>query len=167
MWEPLLQLSGPTQRAGADHATQAQRLESRKHERHEQRFWRYLYAGRVSRDFPTFFGWSTTASWGFSLLKKVGKSGEEWDPGWGTITVCALTSARLRWWTLEEDWWEGLWGSGPPGPPWGDRQETVTQVLCSPARQHLKPWHQRHPSKKIASTPELKREVVKEERISR
>lgn len=88
MWEPLLQLSGPTQRAGADHATQAQSLESRKHERHEQRFWRYLYAGRVSRDFPTFFGWSTTASWGVSLLKKVGKSGEEWGPGWGNITVC-------------------------------------------------------------------------------
>lgn len=29
MWEPLLQLSGPTQRAGADHATQTQSLESR------------------------------------------------------------------------------------------------------------------------------------------
>lgn len=37
----------------------------------------------------------------------------------GTISLCALTSARLRWWSPEEDWWGDLWGSGPPGQPWG------------------------------------------------
>lgn len=45
----------------------------------------------------------------------------------------------------------------------GGRQETVTQVLCSPARQHLKPPNQREPSKKITSTPKQKRGMVREE----
>lgn len=34
--------------------------------------WLYLFSGRVSRVLPTCFGWRTTASWGFSLLKAAG-----------------------------------------------------------------------------------------------
>lgn len=101
VWEPLLQLSGPTQRAGADGATQTRSSESRGHGRLGGRLRPYLSAGRLSRVFPAFFGCSTTASWGFSLLREQEKEryrreifrlffpegkAQRW-----------LTSGRLRW----------------------------------------------------------------------
>lgn len=40
------------------------------HDRTVQKYKAHLFSGRLSRVSPAFFGWSTTASWGFSLLHK-------------------------------------------------------------------------------------------------
>ena len=49
--------------------------------------WLYLFSGRVSRVLPTCFGWRTTASWGFSLLKAAGGK-YQW------VTAGCKTTAR-------------------------------------------------------------------------
>lgn len=120
----------------------------------ERRSWPYLFAGRVSRDFPAFFGCSTTASWGFSLLKNRKVPNMKYSHFPSGKSPVFLHVHSLQHGPYGEPWRKGggevFEGVDHQVDPAGETGNTLTRVLCSSegdTRQHLGPLKSKRPFK--------------------